>query len=92
MRVNPFNLEHVVEQLDAALSMSINERAARLAKDYKFVCDNTTATWLKVARLEPTLHASHVRYTRYTCVTRVYVAQGGRHRHGCPLACCMTVP
>jgi len=49
VRVNPFNLEHVVEQLDSALSMPINERAARLAKDHKFVCDNTTATWLKVA-------------------------------------------
>ncbi|KAL1519753.1 hypothetical protein AB1Y20_023261 [Prymnesium parvum] len=49
IRVNPFNLEHVVEQLDTALSMPINERAARLAKDHKFTCDNTTATWLKVA-------------------------------------------
>ena len=49
IRINPFNLEHVVEQLDAALSMSIRERAARLTKDYKFVCQNTTATWLKVA-------------------------------------------
>ena len=49
MRVNPFNLEHVVEQIDLALSMSLAERAARLAKDYTFVRTNSTATWLKVA-------------------------------------------
>jgi len=49
MRVNPFNLEHVVEQLDAALSMPPAERAARLAKDYKFVSENTTTSWLDVA-------------------------------------------
>ena len=49
MRVNPFNLEHVVEQIDLALSMSPAERAARLAKDYTFVRTNSTATWLKVA-------------------------------------------
>merc|ERR1712185_798653 len=33
MRVNPFNLEHVVEQLDLTLAMPPVERAARLAKD-----------------------------------------------------------
>ena len=41
----------VVEQLDLALSMSASERAARLKKDYKFVTDNSTSTWLKVLRL-----------------------------------------
>jgi trehalose 6-phosphate synthase/phosphatase len=49
MRINPFNLEHVVEQIDLALAMSPAERAARLAKDYTFVRSTSTATWLKVA-------------------------------------------
>ena len=39
----------ISSQLDAALAMPSSERAARLAKDYKFVCDNTTASWLRVA-------------------------------------------
>ena len=66
VRVNPFNLEHVVEQLDTALSMPINERAARLAKDYKFVCDNTTATWLKVGRHTHRYMPSHAVTRRHT--------------------------
>ena len=49
MRVNPFNLEHVVEQLDAALSMPADERRARLQKDINFVQEHTTASWLKMA-------------------------------------------
>lgn len=49
MRINPFNLEHIVEQLDLALAMSPEERAARLAKDYDFVRSHSTSTWLKVA-------------------------------------------
>ena len=49
VRVNPFNLEHVVEQLDAALSMPADERRARLQKDINFVQDHTTASWLKMA-------------------------------------------
>jgi len=49
MRINPFNLEHVVEQLDSALAMGPADRSARLAKDYDFVTNNSTATWLKVA-------------------------------------------
>ena len=49
VRVNPFNLEHVVEQLDAALSMPADERRARLQKDINFVQEHTTASWLKMA-------------------------------------------
>jgi len=49
VRVNPFNLEHVVEQLDAALSMPADERRARLQKDINFVLEHTTASWLKMA-------------------------------------------
>ena len=62
MRINPFNLEHVVEQLDLALAMNPVERAARLAKDYDFVQQNSTTTWLKVAvqdmrRVRSALHS-----------------------------------
>ena len=49
MRINPFNLEHIVEQLDLALAMSPEERTARLAKDYDFVRSHSTSTWLKLA-------------------------------------------
>jgi trehalose 6-phosphate synthase/phosphatase len=49
MRINPFNLEHVVEQVDHALAMPPDERAARLAKDHDFVAKNTMTSWLKVA-------------------------------------------
>jgi trehalose-6-phosphatase len=49
IRINPFNLEHVVEQMDLTLAMNPQERAARLAKDYNFVRTHSTATWLKVA-------------------------------------------
>lgn len=62
VRINPFNLEHVVEQLDAALSMPPSERAARLSKDHSFVASHTTRTWLHVAvqdmRRTAALHAS----------------------------------
>ena len=49
IRINPFNLEHVVEQIDLTLAMSSQERAARLAKDYNFVRSHSTSSWLKVA-------------------------------------------
>ena len=49
IRVNPFNLEQIVEQLDTALAMAPSERKARLDRDAAFVEQNTTSTWLQIA-------------------------------------------
>ena len=67
----------MVEQLDAALSMPDNECVARLAKDYKFVSENTTTTWLHVAVQDMRRVRSHAAAMATTSnVTRAIEASG----------------
>ena len=71
------SLRQVVEQLDAALSMPDDECVARLAKDNRFVSENTTTSWLHVAVQDMRrvrLHAAAVATT--SNVTRAVVASG----------------
>lgn len=47
IRVNPYNLDSIVNALDRVYFMKEEERVIKFKKDLEYILDNTTFAWIK---------------------------------------------